>query len=410
MALQKLDQRVLDYLAEGVSGDIGITQGIIDDGFTDGARDIFAKMPKELWEHFATLSDEQTSDGYASEIPVKVLREDGNAGGTFIVCRKISIMSSYDYENIASNADPVYYHEAGKVYVLPTPGTDPDAYKVLEVVFADVDASIKDSLSSVTGMTFPSQLDTVAILYVVIKCKNIQIEKMRRNSQDELEAITTSGYLSNFESALPTFVPPSEPSGTLSYTSAGSAPSSTVTVGSNLPTYDGPTTVVIDVSAINDKLSTDFEDTQMAMAEINKARSTVEEFAQNVNRAVGEFNGNVNKYLADLREKVDELRLGIDSYDAKAKDNFNTFQQGVQQYQSDIAKYQAQVASEAQRVQVDLTKARSYLEEAGVRLQTMAKFDNQANAVIQEVTALQNQYDKGINGYIRKFIPTPIED
>jgi len=64
MALQNLDQQVLDQIAESISGDIGITQTMLDDWYTLGARDTINNVirfnPSKAWV-FAT--DSTISDG-----------------------------------------------------------------------------------------------------------------------------------------------------------------------------------------------------------------------------------------------------------------------------------------------------------------------------------------------------------
>jgi len=477
------DEQILNFFAEAVSEDIGLSQSMFDVWCVDGAMDVISKMPEELLEKFGNLTADKTTDGYTSNLPLYVLRENGT-DGKYVTCRKIDGGLLFEWEqNLATKNDPAWYVKDGKVYVLPTPGASPDAFKVYEVTKPTIDASADSSISY-----FPNELEKLAaVIYPVIMGKMRQVEKMRRNSQDELEAITTSGYLASFENALPpSFVAPTPPTKTLSYTSAGNAvsatlsyssvgsmivpsisytsagsqPSSTISVSSSLPTYNGPTNVVIDTGAINNKLASDYEDPAMATAEINKARATIEETVTNVNRGINQFNAEVNKYLAELREQTDEVRAGIDAYVAKEKDNlnemqegvekaraeissydakgrdnlnslqkeinqyrldidsyvakerdnFNSFQEGVEQYRGDLAKHQSETNAEAQRFNSDLQKAQSYLSEASVRLQTMQNFDNKSVIVRSEINDLWQQYNQGIAAYISKYIPSKVED
>lgn len=320
---------------------------------------------------------------------------------SYYPCRKIQPISAYSYEGISSDNDPVWYHEQGKVYVLPSPGASPDQFKVLEVKLpSSVDASGISTIGAIASLTFPTRLDGAVVLYAVIQGKKRAVEKFRRDAQDEMEFITTSGYLSDFEGALPTITMPVAPTQTLSYTSAGNAPASTVTPGSSLPTYDGPSNVVIDISAINDALSSNFEDTNIAVAEVQKARTEIEEFSANMRRAVEQFRSEMDKYQSRVREEVEEIGAGIRAYDSKARDNFNTFKEEESQYQLDITKYQAEVGSEVNRVQQALAKASGYLSEAGVRIQTMQSFEARAGSILSEINLLQQEYLNRISAFI----------
>jgi len=417
------DEQILNFFAEAVSEDIGLSQSMFDVWCVDGAMDVISKMPEELLEKFGNLTADKTTDGYTSNLPLYVLRENGT-DGKYVTCRKIDGGLLFEWEqNLATKNDPAWYVKDGKVYVLPTPGASPDAFKVYEVTKPTIDASADSSISY-----FPNELEKLAaVIYPVIMGKMRQVEKMRRNSQDELEAITTSGYLADFEDALPTFILPASPSlpslslvslGTvpsfnaaslefdpptmqtlptfveqvinsisdltapgditlpssgaitfptlslpavpvaiLTYTSAGSAPSSTVTVSETLPTYGGPTNVVIDITAIDDKLDSDYQDANLAMAEVSKARATIEEFLGNVRRGVDQFNGDVDKYQTALQEETDEIKAGISSYDSKAKDNFNDLREQVEQYSGDLTKYQNEVNAKLGEYRTDVQKA-----------------------------------------------------
>lgn len=73
-----IDQQIMDYFDETAGGgDLEITQSMMDQWVLDGIRDVVSKIPQEFWDHFATLTAAQTADGYVSEMPIRVLRQDG---------------------------------------------------------------------------------------------------------------------------------------------------------------------------------------------------------------------------------------------------------------------------------------------------------------------------------------------
>lgn len=186
--MANLDQQILDYFAEVAdTGDIAISQAMMDQWATDGKLLIISKMPKELLDAFTADSGDKTSNGYATKINYirKVVRENGT-DGEYVTCRQIPAILAYDYQNIASSDDPYFYTEAGAVYVAPDPGASPNAFKVFEVDISSVDVSAGSTISN-----FPSELVQYVVLYAVMQGKLREAGKMRRMGEDEFEALTT---------------------------------------------------------------------------------------------------------------------------------------------------------------------------------------------------------------------------
>jgi hypothetical protein len=186
--MANLDQQILDYFSEVITtGDLELTQAMLDQWATDGKLTVISYMPDELLGAFTADSGDETSDGYVTKVNyvVKVVREN-NTDGEYVTCRKISSVSAFDYENIASTSDPYFYVEAGKIYVLPTPGASPNAFKVFEV---DIDSVDVDGGSTITN--FPKELTRFVVLYAVMQGKLREAAKMRRDGQDEFEELTT---------------------------------------------------------------------------------------------------------------------------------------------------------------------------------------------------------------------------
>ena len=186
--MANLDQQILDYFSEVITtGDLTLSQAMLDQWATDGKLTVISYMPDELLDAFTGDSGDKTSDGYTTQVNYirKVVRENGT-DAEYVTCREISSVSAFDYENIASTADPYFYTEAGKVYVLPTPGASPNAFKVFEVDTTSVDVSSGSTLTK-----FPNELTRFVVLYAVMQGKLREAAKMRRDGQDEFEALTT---------------------------------------------------------------------------------------------------------------------------------------------------------------------------------------------------------------------------
>ena len=279
MALQNLDQQILDYFAEGVSGDIGLTQAMLDDWASHGREIIVNMMPDKLLDGFTATSAEQTSNGFATTVKYirKVVRESGT-NNDFVPCRMIGAQNSYAYQSIASSSDPYAYVEDGKVYVIPDPSASEEAFKVAEVDVSNIDVSAVSTISN-----FPETLVSAVIYYAVTQGKLVEAGKMRRNVQDEIEAITTSGILANL--------------------------SSTGGVYEEVETaLDAANTEIDKVSADIDTASTtisnaDYEDFEKGRAELSVAQERLNNAAGYLHEASGR-SGKGSIYLSEVGARV----------------------------------------------------------------------------------------------------------
>ncbi|KKK90426.1 hypothetical protein LCGC14_2723120, partial [marine sediment metagenome] len=176
-----------------------------------GWYDLVGRMPLRLLGRMgveATIDDSPTSHTMDTGKILSVRRSDGTVERE---CREVpanlqgrlSDQYSVDY---ADKTWPAYYISGNVLNIFPTPSATEIA-KVIEVGLA-ADIAVADT--SVAG--FDPGLTALLVLYVVIGLKLREAGLMRRNSQDELEAITISGYLVSFEAALPTFTGPPSPS------------------------------------------------------------------------------------------------------------------------------------------------------------------------------------------------------
>lgn len=178
----KFTVQVTDYLADAVTtGDLTITEDMVDLWMQEGAKYAINRMPKRLWHHFSSESAEKTA-AYASERPLRVMREAG-VHDDFLDCRQITPSSAKDFATIAPVSDPVWYHENGSVDVLPTAVATIGAFKVIEVTLPTIDASVDSTISN-----FPADLYQACVKYAVIQAKLREFAFMRRQSQDEIEA------------------------------------------------------------------------------------------------------------------------------------------------------------------------------------------------------------------------------
>ncbi len=240
--MQTLDVQILDKVADTVSGDIGIDQEMLDDFATHAVRAIINKVwlynPEMLWA-FAVESTISDGNGLAvgsgNFDTVKILGVVRNDGNRDRECVQIPFQlagRAQDPNDIlyATTFEPKVYKQNGTIYVLPTP-TSSEQGKVSHPKFPSVDVSAVSSVSSISGMTFPEELDGSVINWVAMQIKLRELAYIRRQSQTEIEKITTAGtgFLADFESALPTFSTIATPSlPTLTLVSMTSLPTLTL--------------------------------------------------------------------------------------------------------------------------------------------------------------------------------------
>jgi len=185
-----LEQQVEDFIGEDVAGDdIIYTTDMLDQWLNDAANYIISRMPFKLLHLFSAESAEKTSDGYAFEGAIAgVLREhdsdDNGSGDTWIPADPIHNSFRIQAAALATATRPKYYVANGLVYVLPTPGADPNAFKVLECVQNAIDASSDSTISN-----FPNVLEPAVVIYGAMAIKLREMAYVRRIAQDKFEAI-----------------------------------------------------------------------------------------------------------------------------------------------------------------------------------------------------------------------------
>lgn len=203
MALQKLDQQLLDKVGEAISGDINLSQSIIDDLYTQSIRAIVNRVatlaPQKLWI-FAVLTEIRDSDGLSLNVIktsqiISVLRSNGTRD---YPCREIpNVLNgrARDPDDIeyATRFEPAFYLENATVFVLPSP-TNAERGMVSHVSYPIIDASAVDSIGDAFNSPFPIELDQVATIYALMEVRLIEMGLMRRKAQNQLDLIvgTTS--------------------------------------------------------------------------------------------------------------------------------------------------------------------------------------------------------------------------
>ena len=390
-------------------------------------------MPEKAWKFFGKNAVDflpLVGTPLLTNKVISVLRRDGTY---YRPCKMIDADlagPAADANSIhkASAFTPVYYVESGSfsdpmLKVLPSNGSK--IARLVSLAIPTVDVTTDTIVPH-----FPDELEELPEIYTAAWIKQREAGYLRRSSQDELEAITSSGYLAAFEGDLPVFSPPAVPSmptltlptvpsSVLAYTSAGAEPEDAITVTTPLPIYVGPTEFTYDTTHTADALTqaqdmmdnsglgtTDVEamidtakhldqarvgieaigvELQRAQTSIQDERAQLQEFAEEVREAVGELNGKTAVYQAELAKEIAEARADVEAYTAKMQDNRNVLEKDIAQYREDLSKYQqnasAVIGEYGQKATAEVAEYQALVQSKGTEFQSQL---SRAMARLQE--------------------------
>tara|TARA_R100000458_G_scaffold59511_1_gene70300 strand:+ start:658 stop:2454 length:1797 start_codon:yes stop_codon:yes gene_type:complete len=429
-------------------GDIplyNITQAELTQFLRDGVMDVTNRVislrPQEA-ESFSRLSAEQTSDGFnpgTSKI-LAVLRESGT-NNQWEPCRKISPELQYkvtDTESLeyASKFNPAYMvSQNNTVHVFPTPGGNPNAYKVLYVnnVPTDVAGSSALEYNDSDIKYFPDDKVHLVVIYASMKTLLAYIGNIDTELPDDitlpsipiapaLEASSisfseTTSYVGPALS-IPTFptvtwtfpsIPVAPSLSAASVTISGTAPTyispvlsvtsfpsltwtmpdspippvlsgNSISTLGDVPSYTKPATV-LDIPKVDTFL--DDEDPEMADSARGKVISQIQMYQADIQNELNEFNMMNAKYQANLQKDIQNAQLG-------SKDD----DQALQKYSGEVQDYQAEVASIVQGNQAQISE---WQQENAVKIQKYtADMQDALNNFNKENTEYQAKLQKDI--------------
>lgn len=408
-ALQTYELQLLDLIGEALAGDLGIDTEALDDAATNTVRNIISALPLRLIDQMGAATALTAGTGVAittSKI-FGVTRVDAN--GIVRPAHKVSHVFEERLEDTddlmyASPNDPAWFPKNGKVYIKPDPTTS-EAGSISAVSYPTIDASAD---SSVTG--FPDELEPLIVLGMLIWVKLREMGLARRDSQTELEAITSSGYLAAFEGDLPVFSPPTAPSmptltlvsmttlptltlesaptftgldltgisvpvNTLSYTSAGAEPEDTISVTTPLPAYSGPTAFTYDTTHIADALT----QMQDMMDNSGIGSSDVEAYID-TDKHLTRAGVGIQAILAEGQR----AQASIQDERAQLQDVVEKIREALGKFTGDANVYQAELAKEIAEARVDVA---AYTAKMQDNRNVLDKDIAQLNADIQNFSA-----------------------
>jgi len=154
--------RIEDYV--GAVGD----DTFLGDALTDTAAEVIRAMPISKIKGFTQESGDITnnSTNIANHRIVSVIRERGT-DTEYVECRELPVKyfrKAQDSNSMfsASVESPIYIIKNSSIYVFPTPGASPNAFRVESVIFPTVVSSASDITD--TPDSFPDSIEDVVVV------------------------------------------------------------------------------------------------------------------------------------------------------------------------------------------------------------------------------------------------------
>ena len=354
-----------------IDGSSSPTQDELSQFLKDGVMDVTNRWltghPGDVYM-FGKESAETTSNDSLNLNGAKIISvvREGGTNNQWRGCTQISPSMQYevtdtDSLNYASATNPVYMiGDAGKISVFPTPGANPNAFKVY---YVNKDAVNGSGSALAHGhddiLYFPIDKVYLVVLYASIQALH---SKMADTS---ITALSINA------------VPPDTPSApSFSYTNAADDTSIDSEIGAitdleslgSAPTYTPP---AIDASGgelvdlrsdsskvdfndwfdqVGDYIETD-EDVELASAQINKINTYLSAYSQSMQNQVNEFNEANTKYQAEIKEHLqvsqNEVQRLITIYnkvsDINLQNAINTYRTQVDEYSQKLSRYSQEI-------------------------------------------------------------------
>lgn len=145
-----------------------------------------------------------------------------------------------------------------------------------------------------------------------------------------------------------------------------------------------------------------------ASVEIQKFTAETQQVASENQNDIAVYNANVQAYSAEAQATIAEFSALVQKYTAQVGAVLGEYNADINKYASEsgvlIQKYQADVGAESSEFGSNLEKALAYLQEAGVRLQTMQEYERLANASSQKSNQHYVLAYQFMEQHVRKYI------
>lgn len=204
MGATSVKSRILDLLADVVVDNTAIGQFA-----TDAAKEIINVLPLEiLWTMSQTVPD--NDNGGASVTSARILSVTRNG----YTAREIPSSDKARYEEdsgsiyVATNKSPVYYKQAGNVYVMPKQADETTCLvEVVQypiIVFNDDLQNYADSSTNIGG---PDEIEHLIVMKTAIKARLSELNEFQDDTEEHnLKMADLQLLQREYEGALATFI------------------------------------------------------------------------------------------------------------------------------------------------------------------------------------------------------------
>mgnify|MGYP003632529769 FL=1 len=416
--------RIEDYV--GAVGD----DTFLGDALTDTAAEVIRAIPDNKIKGFTQESGDITnnSTNIANHRIVSVIRERGT-DGEYVECRELPVeyfrkVQDSDSMFSASVESPIYIIKNSYIYVFPTPGASPNAFRVESVIFPTVAASASDITD--TPDSFPDSIEDVVVVgasakacqYLMARVKDsmpsepvivlsdITIPSTPANptisfsnaslgdgvsaAQDAVnEALTNASGTGSTASSASAYTKPAVGGTATELTSVTALDAENV-----IDDFDGNAIEVDQWFATLSHFIEDEEDSELAASQIAKIKTYIEA-----------FNAEANSARNAMQALIEDARLSTQASIATAGD---ATQASVANAANDvgaaISKMRestgAAVAKMSQSTNVNVSNAAKTLE-ASIQdySQEVNKFGTDVQRYSAEVSAVINEYSTDVQKY-----------
>jgi len=204
MGATSVKSRILDLLAELTIDNTAISQMA-----TDAAKEIINVLPLEiLWSMSKTVADNGGAGASITSARLLSVTRGGYTAREIPASDKSRYASASGSIYVATDKSPVYYKQAGKVYVLPTAAdTTTCLVEVVQYPIIAFNDDLQNYADSSTNIGGPDEIEHLIILKTAIKARLAELNEYQDDTEEHnLKMADLQLLQREYEGALGTFI------------------------------------------------------------------------------------------------------------------------------------------------------------------------------------------------------------
>ena len=349
---------------EDIIGSVGDTDAL-SDWLTEGARRVILYLPESKLENYPTaaLTDSGTGVSIAAYRPIRAHKSGYGARRIDAGLKtQAGLSTSIHY---ATAADPVWYIELSKAFVLPSGGS------VIAIAFP----TVLYSASTITA--FPIEHENAVVLYAAIRGRLRQIYDLINTN---LGGLAFSAQVAPSAPIAPSFT----------YTDAlGEVISSTTISFSDTLTYTPP---VFGGAYTNADTALSNQDVELANGHLNKVNSQLDQFQKDLFNSLNEFNKDAKQAELNLQEAISQAQLTQQRLIQQAELTTNVdLQNQLRKYERQVSEYRAELEKYGAEMQGYVSQVNEESQRFNSRIQ---QYIQQSNSYLTQLQLLYTEYNE----------------